>query len=86
MDFLLTFPCEIIFNTRPHHSPYRRETTPAILPLLDYVEDFKRDFYFRTRIPIVTPFISHEFHTRALVWCEFPRIACVLPQDHYFGL
>ncbi|PKI57167.1 hypothetical protein CRG98_022457 [Punica granatum] len=65
-DFLSTFPCGTISNTYTRHSPYRREIIPTILPLLDYVESFKPGFHFRTRIPIVRPFTSHEFHTRVL--------------------
>ncbi|PKI44095.1 hypothetical protein CRG98_035507 [Punica granatum] len=85
-DFLSTFLCGTIFNTYTLHSPYRRETVPTILPLLDYVEDFEPGFHVRTRIPIVRPFTSHEFHTWALVWCGFPRIVCALPYDRYLGL
>ncbi|PKI76545.1 hypothetical protein CRG98_003096 [Punica granatum] len=45
MDFLSNFPYGTISNTYTHHSPYRRETVPTILLLLDYVEDFEPGFH-----------------------------------------
>ncbi|PKI49609.1 hypothetical protein CRG98_029999 [Punica granatum] len=48
-------------------------------------EDFEPGVHFRTRIPIVRAFTSHELLHSGLEWCGFPHITCERPRS-YMGL